>query len=143
MVHKTCFRSKVFVNYTVWQLISKWLELSVLTNRWNFENLHDCLFVCVFIYFNQLFQKQHCSSFSVILTLQLYTTFKNLFDGFGAKFWMISSPKFPQYIKGSSGWYTWFLRVMCWEVVLRHFEHSEKSVSLDTNAALGSLCLKW
>ena len=44
--------------------------------------------VCVFafIYFNQLFQKQHNSSFSVRLTLQLYTTFKNLFDGFGAIF---------------------------------------------------------
>ena len=110
------------------------------------ETLKIFMTVCLcvfFIYFNQLFQKQHYSSVSVILTLQLYTTFKNLFDGFGAKFWMISSPKFPQYIKGSSGWYTWFLRVMCWEVVLRHFEHSEKSVSLDTNAALGSLCLKW
>ena len=118
------FTFKFLVNFDSVNILKKW-KLSELTNRWNFEYLHDCL--CVFYLFQIIISKTtRFFCFGYVDLTALYDFQKSFLMDLGRNFWMISSPKFPQYIKESSGWFAWFLRVMCWEVVLRHFKHSEK-----------------
>ena len=101
------------------------------------------LFVCLLLFISINYFKNNTILLFRLGWLYSFIRLSKIFlMDLGRFFWMISSPKFPQYIKRSSGWYTWFLRVKFWEVVLRKFKHSENSISLDTIVALMSLCLK-
>ena len=78
------FTFKFLVNFDSVNILKNW-KLSELTNRWNFEYLHDCL--CVFLFIsNNYFKNNTILLFRLCWLNSFIRLSKIFFDGFGAKF---------------------------------------------------------